>query len=449
MSPIDLHILRPDDWPQNLLDRAMASTEGQPVNVHVVPYAGHEGRARAEGYQRGSAPYVAFLDADDELIAGGLEALLAALDADPTLCGTYGGEEQHWPDGTRTRHLAVSPWSARQQRLARIPALHNGVLMRREAVTPHLAEIARYPIRSNILLRGLVTQYGPWRAVPVMAYRWYRRPGTLSSRHAHNIQIAIAQRLDPILLAAESRQSERLAAPRTLSGPQVELIQSPDGARVDVHVLAYLESPESLANALRRLESLPCNVWVVRGGFPGHIGAARSFAFGLGESEYVSFVDDDDEIEPEAFGPCLEALESNPACVGVYTDTVHVHPDGRHERRRKRPWSPIDQLANFAEILHLKLMRRAAVMPYRYELTHWPTLEEYVLCGLMAERGDWVHLPIVGANKRVKPIHASSSRLLTAALRIQAMERVRPALLSAARRKTPKRALDDSRIVSP
>lgn len=203
MNPIDLHILRSDDWPADLFARALASTEGQPVNVHVVPYTGTLGRNRAHGYRQGTAPYVAFLDADDELIPGGLSALLVALESDPTLCGAYGGEERVSPDGA-AKIAMDRAWSPVAQ-LTRGDAMHNAALMRRAAVLPWLDEIAGYGGRSNRLLRGLITHYGPWQAVPVLTYRWYLREGTLRSHPLPQIDRAVTQRLAPILMSA-SRQ---------------------------------------------------------------------------------------------------------------------------------------------------------------------------------------------------------------------------------------------------
>jgi leucyl-tRNA synthetase len=161
------------------------------------------------------------------------------------------------------------------------------------------------------------------------------------------------------------------------------------------------------------------------GGFPGSIGAARAFAFTLGTSEYVSFVDDDDEIDEKAFYKCLKTIDRHKTIVGVYTDTRHVHPNGRADIEYKgRPWSAKKQLKRISEITHLKIMRRCHVEPYLDELAKWPTYEEYVLCGLMAERGPWHHIPIVGADKRYKPASESSMRLATRELWNKAISKV-------------------------
>lgn len=207
--PIDLHILRSEDWPEHLLERALASTEGQPVNVHVAPYTGVLGRDRAHGYLQGSAPYVAFLDADDELLAGGLEALLSALESDRSLCGAYGGEEIIHPDG-RVEYRQDARWSPVAQ-LTRSSAMHNGCVMRRSAIMPHLIEIEGYQGRANRLLRGLIVQSGAWQAVQAPVYRWYLREGTLHTMPLPAMDRAVTRRLAPILMAGGVRDLAREA----------------------------------------------------------------------------------------------------------------------------------------------------------------------------------------------------------------------------------------------
>lgn len=163
-------------------------------------YTGNNGADRAHGYRQGTAHYVTFLDADDELIPGGLATLLDALESDSRLCGAYGGEEQRHPDGQGTRHQD-RVWSPIAQ-LTGASAMHNGSLKRRSAVLPCLDESARLSLRSDRLLRGLMTQHGPWQSVPVPVYRWYLREGTLRSIPTPHVDRAVAQRLAPILMSA-------------------------------------------------------------------------------------------------------------------------------------------------------------------------------------------------------------------------------------------------------
>lgn len=196
---IDLQLLDGSDWRPADFARALASAAGQPVNVHIVPWLGEYGRSRADGCRAGTAPYLAFLNADDALIPGGLAALLAVLESDASLCGAYGGEERIHDDGTvRTR--MERQWNPVAQ-LTASGAQHNGCLMRRSAVMPHVDEMATAGIYSDRLLHGLMVQSGPWRAAEVMVYRWFVRSDALHTEDDPERGIKVVQRLAPILMA--------------------------------------------------------------------------------------------------------------------------------------------------------------------------------------------------------------------------------------------------------
>lgn len=202
MAPIDLLLLDGANWHYDAFMRALASTVGHPVNVHIVPWLGEYGASRAAGCRCGTAPYLAFLNADDELIPGGLTALLEALEADPALCGAYGGEERVAAEGTVTRHMD-RVWHPLEQ-LTATNAQHNGCLMRRRAVMPHLADMTTAGIYCNRLLRGLMVQSGPWRAVEVPVYRWFVRPDALHTHRDDALFARITRLMAPGLLARKS-----------------------------------------------------------------------------------------------------------------------------------------------------------------------------------------------------------------------------------------------------
>jgi hypothetical protein len=199
MEPVDLHVLVSPDWPAALLDRALASTAGAPCQVWLAPWLGEgEGASRAAAYRLGQAPYVAWLDADDELIPGGMAALVAALEARPDACGAYGGEERVYAGG-RLERAMDERWDPIAQ-LCLASGQHNAVVMRRQAVLPWLGELSAFTPRSNRLLRGLVTASGPWVCVPVLAYRWYRdRPCSLGAAPTPALDRSITRRLAPLL----------------------------------------------------------------------------------------------------------------------------------------------------------------------------------------------------------------------------------------------------------
>lgn len=204
---------------------------------------------------------------------------------------------------------------------------------------------------------------------------------------------------------------------------------------VDVHVLDYRDRPDWLAQCLTSLEDQPCVVHCLRGGWPDHIGAARAEALALGTAPYVAWMDDDDWALPGAFAACVDALEADPTLVGAYTDLTYLEPDGRRVPALKSPWSPKRQYQSPGEITHVKVLRRSVVDLYRECLPDWPTLEEYVLCGLMAGVGDWRFIPMQGAVKRNHAaVQHTSMRLTSQSLWERAQTLVRPALARAADR---------------
>ena len=77
MFDIDLHIIHYKE-PKWMLDNCLASVKDQHVNIYIVngtkeypPYKG-----RIEGFSRGSAPFMAFVDPDDEVKPEAFERLL-------------------------------------------------------------------------------------------------------------------------------------------------------------------------------------------------------------------------------------------------------------------------------------------------------------------------------------------------------------------------------------
>ena len=93
---------------------------------------------------------------------------------------------------------------------------------------------------------------------------------------------------------------------------------------LDVHVLVMPDTPAAWVT--QRRASLDAAVaaagFQVRvhevPGVPGHIGLARAAGYAAGDAAYVTYVDDDDWVEPEAFAALVPYLN------GV-TDAVFTH----------------------------------------------------------------------------------------------------------------------------
>lgn len=88
----------------------------------------------------------------------------------------------------------------------------------------------------------------------------------------------------------------------------VHVLISPDTSRVWVQ-----QCLDSIAQAQVR-SPIPVHLFTVAGPV-GHIGMGRWHGYGLGSAPYVTYVDDDDYLEPEAFELIAQALRLGPDAV--------------------------------------------------------------------------------------------------------------------------------------
>lgn len=187
------------------------------------------------------------------------------------------------------------------------------------------------------------------------------------------------------------------------NSPTVLHHRASDHAKLDIHVLHFKEPESDLQRCLDSVDGIDgVNVTVVRGGFIGHIGAARRFAFGLGTSKYASFIDPDDWVsDPAHVVACIDEMESDDSLAGVYTDYTAVDKSGRRVFTTSKPdWTPAQMLINPFEVLHLKLYRRAAIQKHLDKLLQCPTYEEIAINNLACEYGTWQKIHVNGYCKR-------------------------------------------------
>jgi hypothetical protein len=217
----------------------------------------------------------------------------------------------------------------------------------------------------------------------------------------------------------------------SLSGSQT-IFHRQRGAPVDCHVLHFGEPDHYLDQCLASLESEPVNVLIVRGGFPGNIGAARAYAVSLGVAPYWTFVDADDWLAPGIAGCCTMLMNARSDLVGVYTDYRGVSPDGALLGiAHKAAWTPLCLLTDCWQVLHYHQYRRDPMMQYLAGLATAPCYEETYIAGVLARHGDFMHIPEVGYYKRDG---GQSVRLQDAALLRRIYREITPALLEANKR---------------
>lgn len=203
----DLHIInhapstRPEWWERCLSSAREAEDKGL-CSVHVVEsQSTNIGARSAAGFAIGHHPYVAYLDNDDILLPEAIPAMLDVLDNNPELCGVYSDNQQIDADGAVMFERKRAAWSAVAQ-LCKADYPHHLAIYKRSAVMPFLPMIAEFSTYSMFVLAGLVTQFGSWEHVPVIAYQ--RREQPYYVNHVRPIDRETARRardlVTPVLL---------------------------------------------------------------------------------------------------------------------------------------------------------------------------------------------------------------------------------------------------------
>ncbi|CDH44393.1 MAG: glycosyltransferase [Candidatus Competibacteraceae bacterium] len=195
---VDVHVLycyEPTRW----IDDALISLTAEPVNVHFLKgIQGKVGLARANAFRHGTAEYVAFVDADDEVVPGAFAAALEVLDARPEIVATY-CDIQLIGEREGIGYLKA-PWNPMSQ-LFGPSEVHHLHVMRRSAVEPCLEELEKWDGFEEYALMGLICQFGQQYHIPRPLYRFrqhnaYPRAGAIGG---HPMRQAAARLVMPIL----------------------------------------------------------------------------------------------------------------------------------------------------------------------------------------------------------------------------------------------------------
>lgn len=171
---VDTHVLLLPETNQQWWEECQATLKDEPINLHLVDgIPGHIGKARAKGFQQGDSPYISFVDPDDLLIPGAFQACIDVLESNPQACGAFTDEilidekGETLGSGIWTRR----PWNPLL--MLEPKYMHHITVMRREFVLRHLEEITtKWPNLAEFVLKGLLTQYGPWINAGKIGYKW-------------------------------------------------------------------------------------------------------------------------------------------------------------------------------------------------------------------------------------------------------------------------------------
>lgn len=146
---------------------------------------------------------------------------------------------------------------------------------------------------------------------------------------------------------------------------------------LDVHILTMPGRAEARArcitSVMRAADASPYPVFVhVVPGIAGHLGNARARGFSQGNQPFVTFVDDDDFIDPQAFAVALDFIATTGA-QGVTTGETIISRNGV----ARQAWGRRH---------HLAIYRRDRLI----DLSEWECLPDQAL---MKANIDIPHLP--------------------------------------------------------
>ncbi len=119
-------------------------------------------------------------------------------------------------------------------------------------------------------------------------------------------------------------------------------------------------SASDLLNALPTLAARDRRIALARDGEHKGISAASNQGLGLARGEWVTFLDHDDVLEPDALFQVLKLLQTHPDADLIYSDEDKLAEDGCDAPLFKPDWSP-DFLLSYNYVGHLTAIRREIV----------------------------------------------------------------------------------------
>lgn len=109
---------------------------------------------------------------------------------------------------------------------------------------------------------------------------------------------------------------------------------------------------------LSRLQKADLRIKLSRSSANQNISLATNAALEMASGEYVTFLDHDDALDPDALSQVAAAIAGNPQAEWIYSDEDKIEPSGlRHTPFFKPDWNP-DLLRSFNYVTHLAVYKR-------------------------------------------------------------------------------------------
>jgi GT2 family glycosyltransferase len=149
-------------------------------------------------------------------------------------------------------------------------------------------------------------------------------------------------------------------------------------------------SASDLLNALPTLAARDRRITLARVGEHKGISAASNQGLGLARGEWVTFLDHDDVLEPDALFQVLRLLQTHPDADLIYSDEDKLAENGFDAPLFKPDWSP-DFLLSYNYVGHLTAVRREIVQRVGGFRSEFDGAQDYDLFLRVIEQSDRIH----------------------------------------------------------
>ena len=149
-------------------------------------------------------------------------------------------------------------------------------------------------------------------------------------------------------------------------------------------------SASDLLNALPALAARDRRITLARVGKHKGISAASNQGLGLARGEWVTFLDHDDVLEPDALFQILRLLQTHPDADLIYSDEDKLAENGCDAPLFKPDWSP-DFLLSYNYVGHLTAVRREIVQKVGGFRSEFDGAQDYDLFLRVIEQSDRIH----------------------------------------------------------
>lgn len=183
---------------------------------------------------------------------------------------------------------------------------------------------------------------------------------------------------------------------------------------IDLHYISHptIDRSKHMKRVIRKLSQLSFITVHEIEGTLGDIGIGRKQGFLSGVNDFVTFINDDDDVEVSVIEQCFNQLQENPSIDAIVTKSCSVVNGKQHIAQ-----SPITsgQIHNSSTILGangLTIIRRSSIQSYLDILDQCPSFCEISIFGLMILHGQrFVHCDSIGYYRTVSK-HIKNNKIL-------------------------------------